>query len=415
MPVIQLKNSNVPNKRPAPSSLASGELAVNTAVADPGLFFQTTAGTLAKVGPVSVSNTAPNSTPAGFAGNCIGELWADSSVSSAYYPLKVFTAQGWKPVSTTTNLTGLTTNTYTGLGLSTAPGTSSGVYVGYSAGSAMGSVSEQVAIGHEAKGCAGSGYGVLIGYRAGANQTGTNQTQVFIGSNAGENSVNADDSVGVGFQALRNIKAKGRVAFGYQAMRDTTTGGGTAVGYASLQQLTTGTANCGVGTNTLSQILTGSNNTAIGESAGFNLTGAASNNILIGNQAGGTGALNGNVCIGNNAGKDCTGSNNIFIGNNCASNGGSSNYAVIIGPYTGSTTGLSNHVIICNGNGVPQLHFNENGAMLWGANSPGPAGAPLLSQGAYTSPDWAYGGWSGTLLFQSKTVTVKAGLVVAVA
>ena len=52
------------NKRPT-TSIADGQLAINTNTASPGLFFKDSAGTgIVKVGPVHVGTTAPNSTPA---------------------------------------------------------------------------------------------------------------------------------------------------------------------------------------------------------------------------------------------------------------------------------------------------------------------------------------------------------------
>jgi hypothetical protein len=87
-----LKRSAVANKRPDPALLADGELALNTNTASPGIFFKDAGGALSKAGPVHVGTTAPNATPAGFAGNSLGEMWLDTTQNS----LKTFTgANGW--------------------------------------------------------------------------------------------------------------------------------------------------------------------------------------------------------------------------------------------------------------------------------------------------------------------------------
>jgi hypothetical protein len=83
------------NKRPT-TSIADGQLAINTNTASPGLFFKDSAGTgIVKVGPVHVGTTAPNSTPAsgGSSGNYLGEQWLDTSVSPAQ--MKVWNGSAW--------------------------------------------------------------------------------------------------------------------------------------------------------------------------------------------------------------------------------------------------------------------------------------------------------------------------------
>ena len=87
--------SSTANKRPT-TSIADGQLAINTNTASPGLFFKDSAGTgIVKVGPVHVGTTAPNSTPAagGSTGNYLGEQWLDTSVSPAQ--MKVWNGSAW--------------------------------------------------------------------------------------------------------------------------------------------------------------------------------------------------------------------------------------------------------------------------------------------------------------------------------
>jgi hypothetical protein len=63
---------------------------------DPGLYFQDSGGNIRKIGPNHYSTTAPNSSPAGIAGNSAGETWVDSS-TSAYY-MKVWTGSAWQVI-----------------------------------------------------------------------------------------------------------------------------------------------------------------------------------------------------------------------------------------------------------------------------------------------------------------------------
>jgi len=85
--------SSTANKRPT-TSIADGQLAINTNTASPGLFFKDSAGTgIVKVGPVHVGTTAPNSVPAGSSGNYKGEQWLDTSVSPAQ--MKVWNGSTW--------------------------------------------------------------------------------------------------------------------------------------------------------------------------------------------------------------------------------------------------------------------------------------------------------------------------------
>jgi hypothetical protein len=87
--------SSTANKRPT-TSIADGQLAINTNTASPGLFFKDSAGTgIVKVGPVHVGTTAPNATPGagGSTGNYTGEQWLDTSVSPAQ--IKVWSGSAW--------------------------------------------------------------------------------------------------------------------------------------------------------------------------------------------------------------------------------------------------------------------------------------------------------------------------------
>lgn len=97
-PVILLsKRSGLSSDRPSGTILQGGELALCFGAADPGLYFEDSAGAVRKIGPSSYATTAPNSTPAGLPGNSVGELWTDSSTADCY--LKVWTGSTWQKIS----------------------------------------------------------------------------------------------------------------------------------------------------------------------------------------------------------------------------------------------------------------------------------------------------------------------------
>lgn len=79
--VLKHLRSSTADKRPTASGLADGQLAINTASGTPGLFFKDSAGNVVKVGPVHVDATAPNASPAGSAGNSIGEMWVNNTTT----------------------------------------------------------------------------------------------------------------------------------------------------------------------------------------------------------------------------------------------------------------------------------------------------------------------------------------------
>jgi hypothetical protein len=86
--------------RPDPAVLLDGQLAINTAAATPAAFFKDAAGGLAKIGSAHVGATAPNATPAGFAGNSKGEQWLDVT-DPANPVLKVYDGTAWVAAAST--------------------------------------------------------------------------------------------------------------------------------------------------------------------------------------------------------------------------------------------------------------------------------------------------------------------------
>jgi hypothetical protein len=94
--ILLLKRSGQSSDRPQTSVVQNGELAIAVGGADPGLYFEDSAGAIRKIGPSAYGTTAPNSAPVGLAGNSVGELWTDSSTASYY--LRVWTGGAWQKV-----------------------------------------------------------------------------------------------------------------------------------------------------------------------------------------------------------------------------------------------------------------------------------------------------------------------------
>lgn len=94
--VFLLKRSGISSDRPSGTILQGGEPALCFGAADPGLYFEDSAGSVRKIGPSAYGTTAPNASPAGLPGNSTGELWTDSSTSSYY--LKVWTGSAWQKI-----------------------------------------------------------------------------------------------------------------------------------------------------------------------------------------------------------------------------------------------------------------------------------------------------------------------------
>jgi hypothetical protein len=114
--------SSTANKRPTASGLADGQLGINTASGTPGVFFKDSAGTVTKVGPAHVGSTAPNVSPAGSAGNSLGELWVNNSTTINglnYYTGSAFVNLTPSGTATVAGLVELATNAETQTGTDT--------------------------------------------------------------------------------------------------------------------------------------------------------------------------------------------------------------------------------------------------------------------------------------------------------
>ena len=101
---ILLKRSATPSKRPTAASMAFGELNLNYDAATGGVYYEDSNNAVVKVGPAQVSATAPNSTPAGSAGNSAGEFWYDTVASA----LKIWTGSAWVATAGSGSVVGVT-------------------------------------------------------------------------------------------------------------------------------------------------------------------------------------------------------------------------------------------------------------------------------------------------------------------
>ena len=90
---IQFLRSDEFAIRPDPNTLKEGMPMLNFHEVEPGLYFKLADGTLSKVGPTAVQQTAPNSASQGYEGNTVGEMWVDTSDEVPI--LKIWSGTDW--------------------------------------------------------------------------------------------------------------------------------------------------------------------------------------------------------------------------------------------------------------------------------------------------------------------------------
>jgi hypothetical protein len=130
--ILLLLRSGQSSDRPSGITIQAGQLALDFGAADPGLYFEDSAGSIAKIGPPSYGATAPNSTPVGLAGNYPGELWTDTSTGSGF--LRV-----WNGASFANMNVAFATNAGTAIQTSSSPIASGAVLASGSLGSVLAS------------------------------------------------------------------------------------------------------------------------------------------------------------------------------------------------------------------------------------------------------------------------------------
>jgi len=109
---LQHLRSSTAHKRPIPTVMSAGQIAVNTNEASPGLFFKDSNGDLVKVGPVHIGENAPNSSPASVAATALvtGTVYQILTVGTSDFTLVGASAN---TVGTIFTATGTTTGTGT--------------------------------------------------------------------------------------------------------------------------------------------------------------------------------------------------------------------------------------------------------------------------------------------------------------
>ena len=112
---LQHLRSGTAHKRPIPTAMSAGQIAVNTNEASPGLFFIDSNGDLVKVGPVHIGTTAPNANPASTA--------ATALVSGTIYQILTVGTTDFTTVGASANTVG---TVFTATGAGTGTGTVSG-------------------------------------------------------------------------------------------------------------------------------------------------------------------------------------------------------------------------------------------------------------------------------------------------
>lgn len=152
-----------------------------------------------------------------------------------------------------------------------------------------------------------------------------------------------------------NLTATGskNTAFGDMAGSSLTSGTeNTAVGFEALKSVTTHLYNTAVGSGALRSLTTSHNNTAIGQGAGYYTSTGIGQNAYIG---AGTGFY------------QTTQTKNTFVGYSAgATNVVGGNANTIIGANAPLTTGLSNNIILTDGDGVIRYQVDANGATTIG-------------------------------------------------
>jgi len=230
------------------------------------------------------------------------------------------------------------TNTAFGVNALALVGNSGDVGIGNNAGAAKTTTSD-------------TAQSTFVGYYAGAAvNTGTDNT--FIGGVTGRNTTTGSNNVALG---------------GYSFFTNTTGSYNTVVGKDALRLNTTASNNTAVGYQAGYLNTTGTQQTLLGYQAGFNLT-TQGYNTLIGYQAG----LNINGTFGQNC----------FVGTSSGQSITSGYNNTIIGSYSGNQGGLdirtaSNYIVLSDGAGNPRGIFDNNGNFLVGATT-----ASLYNQNA---------------------------------
>lgn len=182
-------------------------------------------------------------------------------------------------------------------------------------------------------------------------------TNTAVGFAALQNNTTAYRNTAIGAYSLTNTTTgRYNTAVGFQSMMSNTTAErNTIVGYNGMPFSVSGGYNTGIGFGVLNNNISGANNTGIGYEPMFWITSG-----------------NNNVALGYHSGYDVTtGSQNIFLGYNAGYGVTTGNYNTIIGSdVTGLAPGLSNTIILADGQGNQRLLINASGNAGLGTSTP---------------------------------------------
>ena len=185
----------------------------------------------------------------------------------------------------------------------------------------------------------------------------TGHTNTAFGYGALQRNTTAFRNTAIGCLSLtNNTTGRYNTAVGYQSMTSNTTAErNTVVGFNAMSFSVTGGYNTGVGFGVFSSNISGSNNTGIGYEPMFSITSG-----------------NNNVALGYHSGYDITtGSQNVFLGLNAGLGVTTGNYNTILGnSVTGLAPGLSNTIILADGQGNQRLLIDANGNAGLGTLTP---------------------------------------------
>jgi len=239
------------------------------------------------------------------------------------------------------------------------------------------------------------GASLFLGVDAGANDDGTNNSNVGVGYQVLMSSTTGFYNTAIGREALKdNTTGFFNTAIGTETLKDNTTGSNnTAIGTVSLANNTTGvyntasgsyslvfnttgTQNTTSGSYSLRGNTTGSSNTTLGYSSFYTNT-TGNNNTAIGFAAGRLSTGSGNVFLGASSGFNEIGNNKLYIENSSAN----PNNALIYGEFDtnilrtngelqiGNPTGTGYALPTVDGTATQILATDGNGQLVFVAAS----------------------------------------------
>ncbi len=227
-----------------------------------------------------------------------------------------------------------------------------------------------------------AGGSVIMGQGAGMADDLSNNNNVFIGFEAGQDNATGSQNVAMGYQALKNsttgainvaigpealkgnLTGGNNVAVGQQALLNNTTSGNTAVGTRSMLSNTGGTSNTALGNSSLYTNTIGNNNTALGNSA-LQLSTTGSNNTAVGSQSLVVSVGSNNTGVGNAAGSNTTSGNaNTFLGYRAGIGNTTGGLNTVIGATAGDDNSTGTRLVLLGYNAEAEVDGLQNATAI---------------------------------------------------